>query len=253
MERKQAGESVLSRAVRIIEAFAPGEGWLTVTELAARTGLPLPTVSRMVSELALHGWLERDAARRVRLGVRLWEVSVRSSPALGLREAAMPVLEELHAQIRQHAQLGVLRGNEVLFLERLSAPHAVVNYTRIAGRLSLHASSAGLVLLAHAEPDLQEQVLAAPLKAYTPATPTDEGQLRRILATIRQTGSVHCPGYLHPDVAGVAAPVMSGRQAVAALSVVVPNTPEARGYEPLLRMSAAAVSRRLDSGATFIQ
>jgi DNA-binding IclR family transcriptional regulator len=147
--RTQSGESVLSRAVRLVEAFRQGEEWLTVTELARRTGLHLATASRLVAELTEHGWLERDEERRVRLGVRLWEVAARASSALSLREAAMPVLEDLHAQVRQHAQIGVLDGTELLFLERLSAPDAVVNFTRIAGRLSLHASSSGLVLLAH--------------------------------------------------------------------------------------------------------
>ena len=40
MARTQSGESVLSRAVRLVEAFRQGEEWLTVTELARRTGLP---------------------------------------------------------------------------------------------------------------------------------------------------------------------------------------------------------------------
>jgi DNA-binding IclR family transcriptional regulator len=246
MARTQAGESVLSRAVRLVEAFGQGEEWLTVSELARRTDLHLATVSRLVAELTGHGWLQRDEARRVRLGVRLWEVAARASSALSLREAAMPVLEDLHAQVRQHTQLGVLDGTEVLFLERLSVPEAVVNFTRIAGRLSLQASSAGLVLLAHSAPAFQEEILAAPHEAYTPATPTDPERLRRILATIRRTGSVCCPGYLHPDAAGIAAPVFRHGQVVAALSVVVPNTLVARQYEPVLRIAAATVTRRLE-------
>lgn len=245
MARTQAGESVLSRAVRVVEAFEQGEEWLTVTELTHRTGLHVSTVSRLIAELASHGWLERDEVRRVRLGVRLWEVAARASSALSLREAAMPVLEDLHAQVRQHAQLGVLDGSEVLFLERLSAPEAVVNFTRIAGRLPLHASSSGLVLLAHSDPAFQEQVLTAPHEAYTQTTPTDAEQLRQILATIRRNGSAYCPGYRNADAAGIAAPVFRRGQVVAALSVVVSNTPTARQYEPLLRIAAATLTRRL--------
>src|SRR5690606_41921468 len=71
---------------------------------------------------------------------------------------ALPIL------IGQHVQLGVLDGDEVLFVERMSAPNAVINYTRIAGRLPLHASSSGLVLLAHAPVEQQERVLASPLQ-----------------------------------------------------------------------------------------
>ncbi|MFF0905392.1 UNVERIFIED_CONTAM: IclR family transcriptional regulator [Kocuria sp. CPCC 205316] len=237
---------MLSRVVRLVEAFRQGEEWVTVSDLSRRTGLHLATVSRLVAELAEHGWLERDEARRVRLGLRLWEVAARASSALSLREAAMPVLEDLHAQVRQHAQIGVLEGKEVLFLERLSAPQAVVNYSRIAGRIPLNASSSGLVLLAHSDPTFQEEVLAGPLEAFTEHTPANPERVRRLLATVRRTGSVCCPGFLHQDAAGIAAPVFRHGKAVATLSVVVPNMPGACQYEPLLRIAAATVTRRLD-------
>ena len=109
----------------------------------------------------------------------------------------------------------------------------------------LHASSSGLVLLAHSDPAFQGQVLAAPHEAYTQATPTDAEQLRQILATIRRNGSAYCPGYRNADAAGIAAPVFRRGQVVAALSVVVSNTPTARQYEPLLRIAAATLTRRL--------
>ncbi|GLY75288.1 IclR family transcriptional regulator domain-containing protein [Actinoallomurus iriomotensis] len=64
----------------------------------------------------------------------------------------------------------MLEGREALFVERLSVPGSVVNITRIAGRLPLHASSAGLVLLAWAAAELREQILAGPLERYTPHT-----------------------------------------------------------------------------------
>ena len=246
MARTQCGESVLFRAVRLVEAFRQGEEWLTVTELSHRTGLHLATVSRLIAELTGHGWLERDEHRRVRLGLRLWEVAARASSALSLREAAMPVLEDLHAQVRQHAQIGVLDGKEVLFLERLSAPNAVVNFSRIAGRIPLNVSSSGLVLLAHSDPAFQEEVLTGPLEAFTERTPADPDRLRQLLATIRRTGSAYCPGFLHPDATGIAAPVFRRGQAVATLSVVVPNVPGSRQWEPLLRIAAATVTRRLD-------
>ena len=130
----------------------------------------MATASRLVAELVEHGLLVRDDDRRVRIGVRMWELAMRASPTLSLREAVMPFLEDLHGVVGHHAQLGVLDGDEVLFVERLCAPGRVINYTRIAGRLPLHASSSGLVLLAHAPHDLPRTVLAGPLRRYTPET-----------------------------------------------------------------------------------
>lgn len=69
-----AGKPVVSRVVRIVGAFAPEERALGVSEIARRTGLPVATVSRLVEQLVRFGWLERQEDRRVRVGVRLWEV-----------------------------------------------------------------------------------------------------------------------------------------------------------------------------------
>src|SRR6202042_390560 len=90
MARSATGESVLSRAVRIFEAFTPDETVLSVTQIARRARLHLATASRLVAELEAHGLLAREPDRRVRVGVRLWELALRASPALSLREAAMP-------------------------------------------------------------------------------------------------------------------------------------------------------------------
>ncbi|NHU84306.1 IclR family transcriptional regulator [Kocuria sp. JC486] len=247
MARTQNGESVLTRAVRLIEAFEPGEEWLSVSVLARRSGLHVATASRLISELTTHGWLERNSDRSVRLGLRLWEAAARASSTLSLREAAMPPLEALQAQVRQHTQLGVLDGEEVLFLERLSAPDAVVNFTRIAGRLSLHASSSGLVLLAHAPPAFQESVISSHRERFTTDTPVQESHLREILANIRRRGSVYCPGYLHPEAAGIAAPVFQDDTVRAAVSVVLPRSERAQQWEPAVRMAASLISRRLSA------
>jgi DNA-binding IclR family transcriptional regulator len=245
MARSPSGESVLERAVRIFEAFTPGDTTLRVADIARRAGLPLATASRMVAELVGHGLLARDVDRRVRIGVRMWELALRASPTLSLRDAAMPFLEDLHAVVGHHVQLGVLDGDEVLFVERLSAPGAVINYTRIAGRLPLHASSSGQVLLAHGPRELQEKVLAGPLPGYTEHTITTPARLRAALADVRRDGYAFCPGHIHPDALGVAVPVRADGRVVAALAAIVPNAPDGRAVVPVLAATARGIGRTL--------
>lgn len=242
----RGGESVLTRAVRILAAFGSGDTSLRVSDIAVRAGLHPATASRMVAELVEHGLLTRDGDRRVRIGLRLWELASRASPAVSLREAVMPFLEDLHAVVGQHVQVGVRDGTEVLFVERLSAPGAVINYTRIAGRLPLHASSSGQVLLAHAPHDVREQVLAGPLTRYTPNTITDPDRLRATLAAVRRQGYAYCPGHIHSDALGVAVPVSDGRRpAVATLSAIVPNDGNGRAVIPVLLTAARGITRAL--------
>jgi DNA-binding IclR family transcriptional regulator len=247
MPRVRTGESVVSRVVRVLEAFTPDEPALSVTEIGRRSGLHVATASRLVAELAAHGLLVRRDGE-VRVGVRMWELAQRASPTLSMREAAMPFLEDVHAVIGQHVQLGVLDGDEVLFVERMSAPNAVINYTRIAGRLAPHASSSGLVLLAHAPAEQQERVLAAPLLRFTPRTPTRPAQVREMLADVRRQGYALCPGFFHLDAAGVAVPVRDGSgTVVAAIGAVVPNDGNAYLHVPALMAAARGIGRLLAS------
>lgn len=246
MPRTATGESSLARAVRIIAAFTPSERALRVSEIARRTGLHVATASRIVAELTAHGLLERGPDREVRVGVRLWELAARASPTLSLRDAALPYLEDIHAVVGHHAQLGVLDGEEVLFIERLTARDAVVNYTRIAGRLPPHISSSGHVLLAHAPPDLRELVLSRPLPRYTANTITTTDALRAALAHTRRLGYALTEGHVHEDAAGVAVPVRGVlNEVVAALSVIVPNNGHAQANVPVLLAAARGISRSL--------
>lgn len=246
MARTATGESVFSRVVRILEAFDPDTPAMRMGEIARRSGLHVATASRLVEELVSHGWLQREPNREVRIGVRLWELASRASPTLGLREAAMPFLEDLHAVAGHHAQLGVLDGQEVLFVERLSAPGAVINVTRIAGRLPLHASSSGLVLLAFGPVDLQERILAGPLHAYTRNTITDPRRLRSFLAEIRRTGYAFSPGFIDTRATGIAVPIRDpGDRVAAAMSVIVPNDENARMQIPALQAAARGVTRAM--------
>ncbi|WP_207948222.1 IclR family transcriptional regulator [Metallococcus carri] len=219
----------MRRFVRIFEAFTETDTVLSVSEIARRSGLHVATASRLIGQLADEGLLTRDPDGQVRLGLRIWELAARAQPALSLREAALPFMQVLHAGIRQHTQLGVRDGREVVFLERLSWPGATVNFTRVATRLPLTLSSSGLVLLAHAGTDLLEQVLSEPLPAATPDSIVDPSALRRFLAMVRREGYALCPGFLHADTTGLAAP-LRGRdgQVVGAMSLVVPRDDRAR-------------------------
>src|SRR3954447_14756776 len=188
MPRVATGESSLARAVRILESFTPDAPQLTVTEVARRSGLHVATASRIVGHLVGHGLLSRGPDRELRVGIRLWELASRAAPTRSLRDAAMPYLEDLHAVVGHHAQLAVLHGDEVIFLERLSARDAVINYSQIAGRLPLHISSSGMVLMAYGARELQDRVLARPLESWTPETITTPDRLRATLEQVRRRG-----------------------------------------------------------------
>ncbi|GEL18730.1 IclR family transcriptional regulator [Pseudonocardia asaccharolytica] len=243
--------TVTARVLAVLAAFSATNPRLTLTEISRRTGLPLTTTHRLVGELAAWGALERAGDGRYRIGLRLWEVGSLAPRSLGLRESAMPFLEDLYEVTRENVQLAVLDGTEVVYVERLSARSAVSVITRVGGRLPLHATGVGLVLLAHSPPELQERVLAGPLRRYTRKTICRPDELRRMLADVRRTGVAISDGQIELVSLSVAAPVRGpGGEVVAAVSVVVP-APETHpatnplSYVPAVRAAARGISRAL--------
>ena len=224
MANSPSGDSVTDRLVRVLETFTPTRTVQTTAEIGRRAGLPSSSAHRIVGELIDAGLLERDGDRRVRIGMRLWELATRSSHALRLRQAALPFMERVQARVREHTQLAILEQDEALFLERLSGPTAGSNITRVAGRLPLHASSSGLVLLAFADRELQDRVLGGPLRPLTRSTPVDPAAVRRKLAEVRTLGHAVAPGYIEEVSTGLAVPVRDATGVtIAALSVVLPR------------------------------
>lgn len=257
MANSATGEALIERLVRILSTFDAQRTAQTAAQIARRAKLPSSTAYRLVNDMVAQGLLERDAQGQVSIGLRLWELSLRGSPALGLRQAAQPFMSALNQRVREHTQLGVLEGTDVLFIERLSAPGASANITKIAGRLPINASSSGLVLLAHASANLQQAVLEGPLAQLTPLTLAEPSKLRRELSAIRRQGYAVAPGSIELVSTGIAVPVFDHTgHCVAALSVVLPrpdtdHIPEQQAIIRALQQSSAHITEALPRALGF--
>jgi DNA-binding IclR family transcriptional regulator len=230
----------------LLDAFTPAGPALTLSELARRTGLPLSTVHRRAAELLAWGALERGDDGRYRIGLRLWEVGSLAPRGLGLREVALPVLEDLYEVTHENVQLAVRQDLELVFIERIAGRHAVPVLTRVGGRFALHATGVGLVLLAHAPAGVQEQVLAAPLERYTALTLTDPARLRRCLAEVRRVGYAVSDRQVTMDALSVAAPIRGPEGVVAAVSLVVAHDrADPVALAPLVQAAGRVLSRAL--------
>jgi DNA-binding IclR family transcriptional regulator len=252
MANSPTGDSLIDRVVRVLATFDSSHTEQTPSDIARRAGLPASTGHRLVADLTAAGLLERDETGRARVGLRLWELATRGSLALGLRQAALPAMERVQSLVRQHTQLGVLDGDQVLFLERLSHPDAVANIAQIAGRLPLHASSSGLVLLAFERPAVIDRVLAAPLARLAPETLVDAGAVRRKLAEIRRLGYARAPGFVEEVSTGLAVPVRDRGAVVAALGVVLPRGADDDRVVAVLRGAAAEIETALAKSSTIL-
>lgn len=242
---------VIRRATQLLTAFTPERPTLTLSQLARRTGLPLTTTHRLVGELVECGLIERDPAGTFHIGLRLWEIASLAPRGLGLRELALPFMEDLFAVTRENVQLAVRDGLESVFVERIAGRNAVPVLTRVGGRFPLHPTGVGRVLLAHAPADVQDAVFAVPLTRYSPLTITDPDTLRRLLADVRTHDFAVNDRQISMDTVSVAAPVRSaGGAVVAAVSVVVPAGPALpAALAAAVQATARGISRALRDSA----
>ncbi|MEU7814862.1 IclR family transcriptional regulator [Pseudonocardia sp. NPDC049154] len=241
---------VLTRGLALLGAFGPSRPAMTLSQLARHAGMPLSTAHRLLGELVEWGALERDDSGSYRIGLRLWELGALAPRGQGLRERALPFLEDLSQITRENVQLAVREGTEVVFVERIGGSGAVPVLTRVGGRFALTATGVGLVLLAHAPTDVQEDVLGGRIERFTERTVTDADQLRRMLADVRVNGFSISDRQVTMDALSVGAPIQDERgQVVAAVSLVVRHgTASPHFLTPLVRTSARAISRALAEG-----
>ena len=187
IDARQSGRSVTSKVVAILDAFSADTPRLSLQGLAERTGLPQSTTYRLACELVEWGGLERGSGG-YQIGLRLWEIGELARRGEQLRDVALPFMQDLYDATHENVHLAVLDGREALYIEKISGRRAAHVVTRRGGRLPLHATGVGKVLLAYAPEELVSEVLSNDLKRYTPHTIVAPGQLRRKLSQVRRTG-----------------------------------------------------------------
>ncbi|GAA2032426.1 IclR family transcriptional regulator [Yaniella flava] len=245
-----SGETLLDRILRILSAFDARRRQLSVAELSRLADIPLATTYRLVTQLSTEDILTRYPDGTVGLGMRLWELVARSSPAVSLRTAAMPFLDDVQAIFRQHTQLSVLDNHEVLVVERLSSRNSVVNQATVATRMPLHTVSMGLAQLAFQPGYIVEEYFTTHPEVADMNYPTT-GDIHTTLTKIRREGYAMLDGMLDDGTTGAAVPVFNtltgrNRVAIAAISVVVPEDFEQRSAViPVLMAASRGLSRAL--------
>ena len=251
MAERAGRDSMLERGIQVLQAFRPAGTSLRLSDIARRTDLPKSTVHRLIDELLRLGLLERHDTGYV-LGRTVFELGELVPIRVGLREAALPFMQDLYEATHETVHLGVRDDLDVLYVERIRGHSGVDMPSRVGGRLPLTCTGVGKTLLAFSGEELLQQVTSRPLRRLTVHSITDPVALRAELAEIRATGV----GYEHEEatagVGCVAAPVLVRGRPVAALSISVPSTrahpaPLMR-LTPAVKTAALALSRTLRQG-----
>ncbi len=246
--------SSVANALRVLE-FLVEKGEAGISEIARGLDFTVGTTYRLVATLAEADFVEQSAAnRKYRPGSKIPELARRIGQAGGdFTSVAHNRLERLMEQSGQTVNLGVLRGDEVVYVDRAVTDQPMAVSVRIGSRVPAYCTSLGRALLAFSPEEVVEDYSGrlSELGADQPQpAPTAEG-LRDILDAVRAEGVAYDDGEFADDIACIAAPILDSRgrvKAALSLSGLRSRVNERRDeLAPMVRMAAKELSELLQA------
>jgi DNA-binding IclR family transcriptional regulator len=254
MAARLDGDTPILRLVALLERVASKDQLFSLQALVDDTGLPKPTVHRMLQQLEGAGLLRREGdGRHYGTGVRLRRLAENLLLNDTLHGARHAVLRNLVDQIGESCNITALAGSEVIYLDRVETPAPLRFYLHPGSRVPVHCSASGKVFLAQMSPAQRRRLLAAaPLQKYTPSTLTDVEQIDRQLQQVRRDGYALDREEFLPGLVCVAVrvpPATGGARALSNLCVALQapvmrlSIDQALQFLPALRRAAEALGR----------
>ncbi|HYX83953.1 MAG TPA: IclR family transcriptional regulator [Gaiellales bacterium] len=249
---------VLERTLAILALFTRERDEWTTTEASRESGLPIPTVHRIMATLSQHGFLVRDPiTKRFRLGWAAVDLGERARAAVDLRRLAMPALARLAEATSETALLTAMndRHDAAVCLERVESSLELRLSIKPGREVPLHAGASQKVLLAFLPLEEREAVLARPLAKLCRATITDSEFLRGHLDAIRNRGWAISFEENNIGAWGVALPILDANGASVASIGLAGPTARFRRHELAtsvreLRLAALEITRALQPAWT---
>ncbi|MFF5085221.1 IclR family transcriptional regulator C-terminal domain-containing protein [Actinoplanes sp. NPDC000266] len=212
----------LARGLDVLRSFRPGQPSMTLSDIAAETGLARPTVRRILLTLEALGYA-RSEGRGFALTPRVLELGMAYVNSLNLWEVARPHMEELVATTGESTSMAQLDGCDIVYVARVAVPKIVTLAVSIGTRFPAPATSMGKVLLAAKEPRFVPDILAEHSRSGIVARyrPTLDAFMTALLE-VRARGWALADQDLAPGIRSVATGVRDGNgQVIAAINVTV--------------------------------
>lgn len=253
------GDTPTMRLLALLEIIAAKDQLFSLQRLVEETGLPKPTVHRMLQQLESAGMLQRDSdGRHYGTGFRLRRLAENLLLNDTRHGARHVVLRQLREEVGESCNITALSGSEVLYLDRVETDAPLRFYLHPGSRVPAHCSASGKLFLAQMNPAQRRRLLAhVPLTRYTKNTLADVDQLEVEIERVRRDGYALDDEEFLPGLFCVAVlvPMQGGRSnmGVAIQAPIMRMTPDkALQFLPALQRAAAALAtiENEDSNAT---
>lgn len=176
------GVQSVERVFELLELITDAGGEVMLSELASSSGLPVPTIHRLLRTLVAKGYLRQLANRRYALGPRLIRLGEGASNQMGAMARAQ--LSSLVDQLGETSNMAVLDSDMVLYLGQVASRHSMRMFTEVGRRAHMHDTGVGKAILAQLDDDTVRAIVA---RAGMP-TPTDRsiGNIDDLLADLNR-------------------------------------------------------------------
>lgn len=252
---ERGGVQSIERTLDLLEILSTHDGAKSLSELSSVSGLPQPTIHRLLRTLASRGYVRRVVGRRYALGSRL--IPLGESAVKQLGASSLPVLRQVVEQLDETANMAVLDGDLVSYIAQVPSTQSMRMFTEVGRRVHAHDTGVGKAILAQLGNDAVRAIVT---RAGMP-TPTVKSLgsvevLLEDLQTCRERGYAVDDGEREIGVRCIAVPVL-GAPTPTALSVSGPALRLDAAFEeralPILLKAAALVADRLnDTRSTSI-
>src|SRR6201991_4062434 len=224
-ESKTPTIQVLERAFGLLDVLASYPDPVSLKHISEQTGLHPSTAHRILNDLTIGRFVDRPEAGSYRLGMRLLELGNLVKASLGVRDAALGAMRELHRLTGQTVNLSMRQGDEIVYIERAYSERSGMQVVRaIGGRAPLHLTSVGKLFLAADEaPRVRAYATRTGLSGHTQNSITDLAKLERELSHVRQQSCARDNEELELGVRCIAAGIYDDTgKLVAGLSLSAP-------------------------------
>ncbi|MFC0282898.1 IclR family transcriptional regulator [Camelimonas abortus] len=201
--------AALARGLDVLSAFRVSDGPLGNQELAERTGLPKPTVSRITHTLMELGYLSYNPRlANYELGGRTLKLAFTALERLDIRRVARPLMQELANAGDMNISLTVRERQSVICIETCEGSALIGLRLPVGARMPIATTSAGKAWLAGATPEERAAVLEELRRQKPEDFPKLKAAVDAAVAEIREKGYCTSIGEWQRDINGAGAPII---------------------------------------------
>lgn len=217
--------SALGKGMTVLSIILTSSKPPSLNDIAERTGLPRPTVFRVVKQLEETLLITRAPdGDKYLVGPNLMALATDALSAFMHASPVRSILSRLVHDIGETCNLGVMERDSVVYIDRVECSWPLRLQIGIGSHVSLHATAIGKLLVAHMPTRSRRRILnAVPLERFTENTITDPKALELEFKLIRRVGYARNNEENTLGLIGIAVPVFDAKgRVVAGLSLHAP-------------------------------